>query len=418
MLHVSPASRLRASAACAARAAFALAAFALVTGCGDDDPPMRAPACSVAADCDSDALCIDGACVTRTTPDAGRVCAAPRETCGVACVDTSADRLHCGACGATCTAAETCVAGVCDPICDGGQTSCFTGCADLSSDELNCGTCGTTCPARWSCVASACVYECTPSAPPSEVCDGVDNDCNGAIDEPECAGGLAGWWRLDERAGALLDVSGNANIATATPRVIYGVPGKRGLALGLDGFGETGADIADSASLTFGSAFTAEVWVRVDNCTRSVPGFNDFNVAVGKEGEFLLGFDTSCNLVSYIRTEAGIGDTVTGGWLPDATGVPITPRTWQHLAMSYDGTTIRSYLNGAPVGATATHTYPGPMVDSANRVTLGRRPDCCVQTVSGFLDEVKLWTVVRTTQQICEDAGGLYEGSPAACRVL
>jgi len=77
---------------------------------------------------------------------------------------------------------------------------------DLQTDALNCGTCGNQCAisgARPKCVAGACKidscsfgrwdidgklangceYACVPSADAVEVCNGLDDDCNGTVDE-------------------------------------------------------------------------------------------------------------------------------------------------------------------------------------------------------------------------------------------
>jgi hypothetical protein len=90
----------------------------------------------------------------------------------------------------------------------GGKAGAGGGCAgkDLQTDALNCGVCGKKCElsgAFPACVAGKCVidkcapgrvdldkkadngceYACTPTDPPTEVCDGKDNDCNGKVDE-------------------------------------------------------------------------------------------------------------------------------------------------------------------------------------------------------------------------------------------
>ncbi len=58
-------------------------------------------------------------------------------------------------------------------------TRCDFACTDLQNDPNNCGLCGNACTSG-QCQNGVCVIDCVPS---TEVCDGVDNNCNSQVDE-------------------------------------------------------------------------------------------------------------------------------------------------------------------------------------------------------------------------------------------
>ena len=96
-----------------------------------------------------------------------------------------------------------------DDDCDGATDEDF----NLDSSLENCGSCGHVCDFKngsgecqnGQCVLTGCMggffdanqipddgCECSPTVPPDEICDGLDNDCDGTVDNdlPNCAAGL------------------------------------------------------------------------------------------------------------------------------------------------------------------------------------------------------------------------------------
>jgi len=133
-----------------------------------------------------------GSCSTPVPPDAGVPidgggCEANELSCSGGCVPS--DTLNCGACGRACAAAERCLAGVC--ACPAGLARCGGTCVDVSTDVGNCGTCGRACPTGDTCSGALCACEAmggivcagTCLMSPVETCNGVDDDCDGTIDE-------------------------------------------------------------------------------------------------------------------------------------------------------------------------------------------------------------------------------------------
>jgi hypothetical protein len=81
------------------------------------------------------------------------------------CVDVSADRNNCGACGHSCppvtNAAPVCVSAVCSFICNVQFRDCnnspMDGCeTNVNSDPVNCGACGLVCQAGSTCQNGMC----------------------------------------------------------------------------------------------------------------------------------------------------------------------------------------------------------------------------------------------------------------------
>ena len=137
-----------------------------------DDVPQIAEA-GVIATCSSPA-CDQGfadAGIQCFSADLG-ICGAGKLVCGAGGKVTCASFIHIGA----------------TEICNGIDDDC-NGMIDDGIDDL--GTC--TADASGQCANGSLACEdggpvCAPSAPSAETCDGVDNDCNGDVDDHACVG--------------------------------------------------------------------------------------------------------------------------------------------------------------------------------------------------------------------------------------
>jgi len=149
--------------------------------------------------------------------------------------------------------------------------------------------------------------------------------------------------------------------------------------LALSGANSTYISVPHSSSLNPTDGFTFEAWVAItdsDGCT-SIAG-KDYTQAwwIGVCGTTLR---------SYLR---GSGSSRDGGVVPAG--------KWTHVAVTWDGATRRHYINGEVVASFAQADAP-----TTSTAALRIAGDVSWQyTPAGAIDEVRLWNLARTTQQL------------------
>jgi hypothetical protein len=249
-------------------------------------------------------------------------CATGQMVCGDVCVNTFTDSSNCGGCGNVCGSGQTCNAGQCacaggaapcgSVCCATGQT-CYQGvcgnCADREAcngiDDTCNGTvdegltqpCNNACGAGVETCNNGTWENCTAPAPAEETCNGEDDDCDGQTDE-----GVAVTLYADE------DGDGFGNRA----ETVQGCPGAEGTADNPDDCDDTEANVNPDAE--------EDCTDLIDNNCDSAVNEGCTGCVVGQVQDCGEGGDTGeCELGTQTCTDSGSGPTwgsCTGGRRP------------------------------------------------------------------------------------------------------
>ena len=194
--------------------------------------------------------------------------------------------------------------------------------------------------------------------------------------------GLVAAYSFDEGSGGtVVDASGNGNdgsIANATRTA----SGKHGSALSFNGSSSL-VTIPDAAFLHLTSAMTLEAWVDPAATSSS---WQDV-IYKGNDNYYLEASSTSG------------GQPAGGGSWGKAYGSVLASNTWTHLAVTYDGATLRLYVNGTLASSVAVATS---IPTSSNPLEIGGDA-VWGQYFAGLIDDVRVYNIALTQAQIQND---------------
>ena len=146
--------------------------------------------------------------------------------------------------------------------------------------------------------------------------------------------------------------------------------------------------IPDSATLHLTSAMTLEAWVQPSAVTST---WRDV-IYKGRDNYYMEGSSDSG------AVPAAGGTFGSGGANAFGTGA-LAVNTWTHLATTYDGATLRLYVNGTQVASTAA---TGSLATSVNPLQIGG-DSIFGQNFAGMIDEVRIYNAALTPAQIQVD---------------
>ncbi len=217
--------------------------------------------------------------------------------------------------------------------------------------------------------------------------NGVDEDCDGTVDVPDCDGwatcyadclsdlGPAAWWRLGEAAGATtatdatgggLDgtYNGLAAVALGTPGALSGDPDT---ALDLSGHSDW-VEFGDVRDLGAGN-LSISLWLKTSSTRGYVLGKSDPRMTDGRFGIGLSGARTTT------ANPAGAAFFLDAGSPPDTfyeSVATVADGDWHNVVFTLDRFGDASlYIDGALDGTWSTAGYAGASFDTDNALVLG-----------------------------------------------
>ncbi|WP_187414995.1 LamG-like jellyroll fold domain-containing protein [Nonomuraea sp. PA05] len=210
-------------------------------------------------------------------------------------------------------------------------------------------------------------------------------EVSATVTAPPSNPGLVAAYGMNENAGSTVaDVLGNTGTLTNTT---WTATGKYGPALSFNGT-SSWVTVADAPSLRLTTGMTLEAWVNPANVT-------SWRTVIMKQYTGDLAYVLSAGSDSnrphtVIHTTGEVG---TGG----TASLPLN--TWSHLAATYDGTTLRLYVNGT---LTSQRAAGGPIRTDNGVLRIGGN-SLWGEYFNGLIDEVRIYDRALNAVQIQTD---------------
>jgi hypothetical protein len=194
-------------------------------------------------------------------------------------------------------------------------------------------------------------------------------------------------YSFNEGSGTTVhDSSGNGNNGTLQGGAAWTTSGRYGNAISFNGTNAY-VNVPNSSSVQLTTAMTLEAWI---NPTLRNGVWRD----VIYKG----------NDKYYLEADSTSGKPVAGGILGGSYGEiygpsAVTTNTWTHLAGTYDGATLRLYVNGVQVNSRA---QTGAIAISTNALQFGG-DSIYGQYFQGTIDEIRIYNRALSATEIQGD---------------
>ncbi|MCB2218880.1 MAG: T9SS type A sorting domain-containing protein [Bacteroidetes bacterium] len=163
----------------------------------------------------------------------------------------------------------------------------------------------------------------------------------------------------------------------------------------LDGYNDK-VLVFDDPSLHLDGHLTLEAWIKQNYADTEKPRI----ISKGGNGNGFEFFLSNLNGVKSLEFALPVGNL--------KSKTPIYPGTWYHVAATYDGEFMRIYINGK---LDCEKVALGKLVISDDPMLIGRSSLKNRHHFNGNIDEVRIWNVMRTADEIWDKFASKLKGT-------
>ncbi len=207
--------------------------------------------------------------------------------------------------------------------------------------------------------------------------------------------GLVAYYPTNEATGTVIrDRSGNNRHAEAQSALWWACAapiGNPGHTVMQFGNSENRITIPYRAAFKVTSALTLEAWIKPDRLDQTWQSIVQYPHAATHTSPF-------CDYSLVLSQSGGLHTRIDGVPTQTYGAGQVTPQSWHHVALTWDGATITFLINGEPVGSEATdvsqiqYAHNNPLLIGANASG--------TEAFAGRIAEVRLWNVARSPAEI------------------
>lgn len=151
--------------------------------------------------------------------------------------------------------------------------------------------------------------------------------------------------------------------------------------------------VPDNDLFNNANTLTIEAWINADVWKPQVWQ----GTIVGKDQDPQTGYVLRCGNNGRLSFTIGDGQ---GNWAEVASGPVMDANTWNHVAGVMDNGELRIYINGSLEGTASSN----PIATSTSQLIIGESPGFSGRYFEGKIDEVRIWNVVRSQEQIQDNS--------------
>jgi PKD repeat protein len=216
--------------------------------------------------------------------------------------------------------------------------------------------------------------------------------------------GLVAAYNFNEGSGTRLnDVSGRGNHGTISGAT-WTTSGRYGRALFFDGTNDW-VTVNDSSSLDLSSGMTLEAWVyptrtptsRTTVLLKEQPSNLAYALYAGSSSNRPMG---------YVYNSSSQG-------LSGNSALPLN--TWTHIATTYNGSTLRLYVNGSQV---SSRSVSGSIIRTSRSLRIGGNAIWSNEFFRGRIDEVRIYNRALSSSDIQADRNAALPTPSASTQLL